>query len=396
MRRFVERHRKDEHDYVVTGMENLRHAVRVFIHCTTGSFRAERSSEEVISSELDHLGRALAINDHAQIRQAAERTAATVRQELEARHVREKKQIEALQDSMDKLRHELSEVKREARIDGLTRIFNRAAFDEHVAQVADHTFLSGTESCLVMIDVDYFKGINDNYGHQTGDEVLRQIADTIVRGFIRREDFVARYGGEEFCVICQHTTFETTRERAERVRQAVERLEVSAFGRSLKVSVSFGLALLQRGETAQSWIQRADEALYRAKQKGRNRISTAPLGLGEALGGKGAPLGATLHVQGPEVSPRIIVSESPSPRSGNPPSSRISREPRDQSTPNGRPRVGARSRAGVREDSGGIAANENGRGRTPTDDPPRPNKNKEGRVKTSPIAALLGPSSSRR
>lgn len=303
VKRFAEKHRKDEHDYVVTGMANLRQAVRVFIQCTTGGFRAERQSDQVVSQELDDLGRALAVNDHAQIRAAAEKTAATVRGQIEERRSREQHQIDVLQDAMLQLRNELSQMREAAKIDGLTKLFNRAALDEHVPLVADQSFLSGTEACVVMIDIDHFKGINDNYGHQTGDEVLRQVAEALVRGFFRREDFVARYGGEEFCIIAQHTTFDTTRERAERLRQAVESLAITAFGKTLHVSVSFGIAALQTGETSQSWIKRADEALYRAKLKGRNCISIAPPG--EALGGSGAPLGATLGLHKPE-SPRIV------------------------------------------------------------------------------------------
>ncbi len=397
VRRFVEKHRKHEHDYVVTGMENLRQAVRVFIQCTTSSLRAEHNSDVLVTTELDNLGRALAINDHAQIRDAAERTALTVRQELEARRSRERKQIDALHGSMEKLRHELSQARKQARTDGLTRVFNRAAFDEHILDVADQTFLGGTDSCVVMIDIDYFKGINDNYGHQAGDEVLRQVADTIVRGFFRREDFVARYGGEEFCVVCQHTSFDATRERAERLRQAVEKLAITAFGRTLHVSVSFGIALLQRGETAASWLQRADEALYRAKQKGRNCISIAPLGVGEALGGGGAPLGATLGVRPGELNPRIMVTNNRPSSTSPPPSSSAVREgvpPSSQSAQAGATRSrterkGPRARSGAK-----TPANENCT--TQSQRSGARSKRSGPRDVNSPIAALLGPSSTRR
>lgn len=292
-RRFVERHRRSERDYVLTGMSNLRHAVRVFIQCTTGGMRAELASEQTVSEQLDTLARALSVNDHAQIRVAAERTASTVRAEMEQRSIRQAKQVAALQSSMQELKNELSQARRAAETDGLTQVFNRATFDQHITEVADQALLSGQSACVLMIDIDHFKGINDNFGHQSGDEVLRQIADAIVREFLRTDDFVARYGGEEFCVVCEATTFDKTRERAERLRRAVEKLRVKAFGKEIGVSLSFGIASLQPGETAQCWLGRADDALYRAKKKGRNRISIAPPS-SHGLGGRSAPLGATL------------------------------------------------------------------------------------------------------
>ncbi len=379
VRRFVAKHRKIEHDYVVDGMANLRQAVRVFIQCTTGSFRAEREDDAAVSHQLDDLGKALAVNDHAQIRDSAEKTALTVRAQLDRRRQREQKQIEALRDSMMQLRHELSHAKQEAKTDGLTRVFNRAALDEHIEQVADQSFLSDTEACVIMLDIDHFKGVNDNYGHQAGDEVLRQIADTIVRGFFRREDFVSRYGGEEFCIVAQHTSFTTTRERAERLRKTVESLRVQAFGHELRVSVSFGIAALEKGESSKSWLKRADEALYRAKTKGRNRISIAPPGSGEALGRSGAPLGASLSKRPGENSPTIVRTRAQS----------------SEVTP-GAKHAPANSNGDstTKRSSGGAVSSQRRRSVAPTSRSGARSK-KESPGANSPIAALLGPSSRR-
>jgi|GEM_PF-719442 len=389
IKRFVEKHRQNEHEYVVTGMANLRQAVRVFIQCTTGNIRAERENDILLTGELDNLGKALAVNDHAQIRAAAEKTAATVRSQLDNRRSREERQISVLQESMERLKGELSQLRREAQTDGLTRVFNRSALDTHITQVADQAILSIGEACVVMVDIDHFKGINDTYGHQAGDEVLRQVADALVRGFFRREDFVSRYGGEEFCIIAQNTTFDTTRERAERLRQAVENLEIRAFGKTIRVSVSFGIASLSKGETASSWLKRADDALYRAKQKGRNRISIAPPE-GDALGGSGKPLGAALSVRPQaETNPTIVHASVEEPRSGR----RRSNRPE--------------SRAGGAAPQS-MAANENAEKSPPVTRPT--SKRKRGPTRpigsgaakkeapasqNSPISALLGPSSRR-
>jgi diguanylate cyclase (GGDEF)-like protein len=337
--------------------------------------------------ELDVLGRALAVNDHAQIRAAAEKTAATLHNQMEERRHREQRQIDLLQDSMEKLRNELNQMRHAAKIDGLTKLFNRGALDEHVELVADQSFFTATESCIVMVDIDHFKGVNDNFGHQAGDEVLRQVAEELVRGFFRREDFVARYGGEEFCIIAEHTTFETTRERAERLRQAVENLAIVAFGKTLRVSVSFGIAALQYGETAANWIQRADEALYRAKMKGRNCISIAPKE-GDALGGQGAPLGATLNLRASEGARIIQVTSPPSSRreatnSSGTPGPKLSQQTKRlaSSTHNSEAPISVRKEGAKRKV-----------GKTrPLGKPAR----KEPAVTQSPISALLGPTSRR-
>lgn len=276
LRQFVENHRREESDYVVSALDNLRNAVRTFTRSTTHSLRHGRESNSQMSREVVALERALASKDHALIRKSAERTAVTLRHELESQRLRETAQLEELKQAFLGLKHELEQTKKAALTDALTQTYNRAALDEHIALVADQAFLSSSPACIVMVDIDHFKAVNDNYGHPTGDEVLKRVADAIVRGFLRREDFIARYGGEEFCIVAQSTTFEATRDRAERLRRSIEEMKIEAFGKKLHVSVSFGIAQLGSGESGKSWLRRADEALYRAKRKGRNRISVAP------------------------------------------------------------------------------------------------------------------------
>jgi diguanylate cyclase len=332
VRRFVEAHRKEESEYVTAGFENLRQAVRVFMQTTTGTLREERESGKLMNGQLDALDQALAVNDHQEIRRSAENTARTVREQMERRKHREFEQLEALRQSVAALEVELEQAKRAATIDALTQVFNRASLDVHLAMVADQAFLSGKTACVVMIDIDHFKNINDNYGHPTGDEVLRQVADTIVRGFLRREDFVARYGGEEFCIVAQHTTFETTRDRCERLRKTLEEMKIEAFGKRLRISVSFGIAALEPGESAKSWLTRADEALYRAKQKGRNRISVAPPGFSEVdfAARASAPSSHPSDFDGPIriISETVSVEEEAVARSESPPISATKAPPR--------------------------------------------------------------------
>ena len=122
-----------------------------------------------------------------------------------------------------------------------------------------------------MVDVDHFKMINDNYGHPQGDEVLRVLANCLVRTAPRRGDFVARYGGEEFAVVLGDTPLDGATLVARRIVEAVRRLTIDLDAESLTITVSVGIAQLDADEQLATWLARADQGLYQAKQQGRNR-----------------------------------------------------------------------------------------------------------------------------
>jgi len=274
LRRFVDRHRKAEHEYVTNRDAELSAAVHAFMRCTTDTFRAERSSELLVRAQLSSLEQALATLDPIQVRGAAERVCTFLHQTLDQRQAREQMQVEDLRNSLVNLR--LAATRGERGKDELTRLHNGAALDEHLLHLTDQAFFSGTCACLVIIDLDGFKRVNDNYGHQTGDEVLRKIAEVIAHDFSEKDDWVARRTGDEFCVTCTNAPLELTVRRADQLRATIEQLITQAFGRTVRVSASFGISLLLRGETATSWLQRTRCALTLAKRNGGNRVSVAP------------------------------------------------------------------------------------------------------------------------
>jgi diguanylate cyclase (GGDEF)-like protein len=168
------------------------------------------------------------------------------------------------------------ELERQSQVDGLTGLYNRSYFDTCLR----HEFARGrrqrTPLSVIIGDVDSFKAYNDLYGHQAGDSCLRMIADTL-RGAVRRaDDVVARYGGEEFVLILPSTPAVAAHGVAERARRAVEALAIShaagAAGR--QVTLSLGVATSEGADPhAEALLARADQALYRAKREGRNRVS---------------------------------------------------------------------------------------------------------------------------
>jgi diguanylate cyclase (GGDEF)-like protein/PAS domain S-box-containing protein len=168
--------------------------------------------------------------------------------------------------------------------DGLTGIANRRAFDEALEREWKRTLREGSLMSLLLLDIDHFKEFNDHYGHQVGDDCLRAVTSAVV-GAVRSTDIVARYGGEEIAIILPTSDMAGAIEAAEKARIAVEALQITheanREGRGL-VSVSIGVAtaLARQGGTMrmpESLLQAADNALYKAKHEGRNRIATSLL-----------------------------------------------------------------------------------------------------------------------
>ncbi len=156
--------------------------------------------------------------------------------------------------------------------DGLTELYTRRYFEERFQEEIKRSLRRNIKMALLMIDVDYFKKINDTYSHLTGDQVLHSIAE-IIKENIRGIDVAGRYGGEEFSVVLPDTDQEGAYYAAERIRRAVEDAIIRAYDSELRVTVSIGLATFPKdGRNMEDLIDHADTALYQAKNKGRNRV----------------------------------------------------------------------------------------------------------------------------
>jgi diguanylate cyclase (GGDEF)-like protein len=183
-----------------------------------------------------------------------------------------------LEASNDRLEQANAQLERLATEDGLTGVFNRRHFGEVLEQEWKRAQRESAELALLMIDVDHFKKLNDAYGHPTGDECLRRVARVIKEAIHRPADLVARYGGEEFVVLLPATSIEGAAGMGEKIRGAVEALGFPHRLSSYEcVTISCGAAALhpQAGQSPAELLERADRALYAAKEAGRNRVATA-------------------------------------------------------------------------------------------------------------------------
>ncbi|MEQ8290004.1 MAG: GGDEF domain-containing protein [Gammaproteobacteria bacterium] len=158
-----------------------------------------------------------------------------------------------------------------AYIDPLTGVSNRAAFDKALEQECDLAQRHDNALTLMMLDIDRFKEINDNYGHVVGDVALKSFADCISE-CVRRSDAMFRYGGEEFAIILRNTELDGAALLAERMRKKIEDMQLQYESVQLSFTVSIGVAPFIKGENSQHLVERADKLLYQAKQAGRNCI----------------------------------------------------------------------------------------------------------------------------
>ena len=184
-------------------------------------------------------------------------------------------QLEESRGDIDTLSNELRRARDNSYLDPLTGISNRRALDEALAEQCLLTLASGQPLCVVMIDIDHFKRVNDRAGHVVGDRVIRVIAQQL-QASVKRQDIVARYGGEEFTMILPATPIAGALTLTERLRADIEKAGVvtgSAGNPVIKVTVSAGIAQQRLGESPESLLGRADKALYVSKQSGRNRVS---------------------------------------------------------------------------------------------------------------------------
>ncbi|MBF0319514.1 MAG: GGDEF domain-containing protein [Nitrospirae bacterium] len=189
----------------------------------------------------------------------------------------DQKHIEHLSKEVTTLRGDLEKAKTASITDGLTGAYNRLALDNHLKKLVDRSVVSDAPFALLMIDVDNFKKTNDTYGHQVGDGVLVALVNTC-KEHIRKEDFLARYGGEEFTLILPNASLKNAVKKGNEICRAIElsRYSLSGIfkGEELTFTVSIGISTIQKGDTVKTITERADRALYTAKNTGKNRVVT--------------------------------------------------------------------------------------------------------------------------
>ncbi|MNO66988.1 Response regulator PleD [compost metagenome] len=206
------------------------------------------------------------LDRYRQQRESRERDADERMQALMAR-------VADMEEEARDFRASIEDQRLKALTDPLTGLPNRAALDERLEQEVARWQRYGGELLLAVLDVDHFKRINDDFGHLAGDKVLKIIASELSRR-LRKTDFIARYGGEEFVILLPSTPLENGQKLVEALREAVAACPFHFRGEPLAITCSAGLARFNAGDRSETVFERADQALYRAKRAGRNRLET--------------------------------------------------------------------------------------------------------------------------
>jgi diguanylate cyclase (GGDEF)-like protein len=198
---------------------------------------------------------------------------------LSQQYDRQLRRLEKLARISDRYQNSLRELSEALKIaalqDPLTGLGNRRYLMERLREESERVARKGSPYSLALIDVDHFKSFNDRFGHEVGDQVLCQIAQCL-RAQIREYDLCGRWGGEEFLIILPQTDLAEAQPVAERALQAIKDIRLAQSGPHVSLSASMGLSYLRKGEGYSETLKRADDALYRAKELGRDRLEISP------------------------------------------------------------------------------------------------------------------------
>ena len=198
-----------------------------------------------------------------------------IRKTVKEKDLRDSEKLDELSKKVNSLNVELEKAKEESVKDGLTGVYNRKAFDRYISKMVERNTVTKAPFSILLLDIDDFKKINDNFGHQTGDRVLVAMAQKC-REFIRSDDFLARYGGEEFVVVLPGASLRNAVKKGKLICKEIAKaryaLEDSRENTIISITISIGASVHKKGDTVTTIIKRVDKALYAAKQAGKNRI----------------------------------------------------------------------------------------------------------------------------
>ena len=250
----------------------LQKILNEFVSALKTSFQESKTVDSAIVNKLQTIEQAVETGNLSAIKQITKEATSDIKNVLQDLRAKEERYIAKLHKKIEQMKKELDSTKAQVQRDGLTGLFNRKALDEILPKTIDLAKTSGVPLTVFMLDIDHFKKFNDTYGHQIGDKVLKTVGETLIKTYLRKDDFVCRYGGEEFLSFCKDVSETEAVFVGERTRKNIEKIAIPYNNTFLKVTISIGYATLSREDNAESIIKKADEALYHAKKTGRNKV----------------------------------------------------------------------------------------------------------------------------
>lgn len=275
LRQFVTQRRSSEQVFFTSSLNELRATLIDLVSRLRRAASEDDSNAAAMTGELDVLAEAVEQLSFTELKAQVLRSVQVVGQQLDAQANRRNEQMQSLGDQLRQMRTDLYKAQGDARRDPLTGLDNRMVLDESLERYVALAQASGEPLSAVMLDLDHFKVVNDTFGHPGGDEVLKAAAGTLVRCYLRKCDLICRYGGEEFCILLPSTPSSEADRLTQRLLSGFRKLSVEHESQKISFTGSAGIAELKDGESGAQLLQRADKALYAAKEAGRDRLSIA-------------------------------------------------------------------------------------------------------------------------
>lgn len=276
LRRFYIDRRQQEKLFVTDRLKNYRDVVEDLVIGLRQICKQSELTEQQVMESLNAIEAAVDRGQLPDIQRVLFDTIRNVNDAFTRQKSEYEQQIHGLNERMAGLRQDLVAAHEEMKLDPLTSIFNRGAFDVSVERCLNMHFVLNQEITLIMIDVDNFKHINDTFGHTVGDDVLKSLSACLSRSFIRKNDLIARYGGDEFAVLLPDTSVDQSQVSISRFLESVRKIRIDALPDDFTISCSAGCTEIIDEDSAESLVARADEALYDAKMAGRDCLKIRP------------------------------------------------------------------------------------------------------------------------
>lgn len=278
-RQFFNSHRLAEYSYVQKTFDDFRGIIWDFVDQLSEDLAFENQSDLEIQRNLEQLKESVEANSIDSLKIHSRHFIDAYTEYQTHRDRRRAARMTHVKKNLDSVKKQLHEAHISMRQDHLTGAFNRKSFEEHAKNAINLQKLYDKKCSLITLDIDFFKKINDTYGHDMGDFILKECVRTLKEIFHRDVDCVARVGGEEFAILLPDYQTEHAVKKAEDALTKI-RGETYIHGENkLQFTVSMGIAELQANESVDQWIKRSDLALYQSKQTGRNKYTIAPANL---------------------------------------------------------------------------------------------------------------------
>lgn len=274
-RQYFMSYKTAEYAFLRKTFEDFKGIVWNFVEQLSDDVQDEQASDHSLGSSLKQLKEAVEADSIPLLRAKSREFIEVYMVHQAKKEDRRVKRVRSIKKNLDLVKRQLVEADRAVRMDHLTGAYNRKSFDEHIKQQHQLFQLSQTPVSVLSLDIDFFKKINDNYGHDIGDFILKECVKLLQDVFKTENDFVARIGGEEFVIVLSGHNIEHAVKRAEDLMARIRKEVFLEKNMELRFTASIGIAQLLDGETPEQFMKRADQALYDSKHNGRNRFTLA-------------------------------------------------------------------------------------------------------------------------